>query len=128
MRSNWFKYIVTVCLLVIYVNRGLFIAAPGIEMSSTNNGLSSEINSLLEVIINLTGGQNNIDEDGDCPETYNSLIIAQLIFDPNSMNLNNLSPNTISRKMFFHYDEIIPPLDHIGIIDQPPEQLSIDNG
>jgi len=115
-------------LLVVYFNRGLFVAPSGIETSSTVNGLSSEVNSLLEVIINLAGGYNDIDEDGDCPETYNSLTLSQPLFDPNSMNISGLSPKITSRKKFYHYNESIPPLSHFGIIDQPPEQLTIDNG
>ena len=118
MRSNLFKYLITCFLLVMYINRGLFVAAPGVELS----GSHSEINSLLEVIISWAGGHNDIDEDGDCPETYNAAQIIQPFFDPNSMNVSNLSPKITSRKKFYHYNEAIPPLDHLGVIDQPPEQ------
>ena len=109
-------------MLVVYINRGLFVAAPGVEMSSAINGASSEVNSLLEVIINWAGGHNDIDEDGDCPETYNSLILVQQLFTPSSTNLYSLSPDVASRKKFYHYNEAIPPLDHLGVIDQPPER------
>ena len=111
-----------------YINRGLFVASPGVEMSSSVNGSSSEINSLLEVVINWAGGQNDIDEDGDCPEAYNSLILAQPLFDPNSTHLNNFTPKKASRKKFYHYNETIPPLYNLNTIDQPPEEWTIDNG
>jgi len=116
----------TVSLLVIYINRGLFVA--GVEMSSTQNGVSSEINSLLEVIINLAGGHNDIDEDGDCPETYNAAKTIQPLIDPNSMYATSLThPTTTVRKIFYLFDEIILSLYVYGTIDQPPEQLLIDN-
>jgi len=113
-------------LLIIYINRGLFVATPGIEMSSTVNGLSSEVNSLLEVFINLAGGHNDIDEDGDCPEAHNSLSLLQPLFVPNSVNLSGLSHKTVSHKKFYFYNEAIPPLSHFGVIEQPPEQLTIE--
>ena len=121
MHSTWFKYLTMIVLLAFYINRGLFVAAPGVEMSSTINGSSNEVNSLLEVIINWAGGENNIDEDGDCPEAYNSLILVQPLFDPNSMNVCNLTPKITSCKKFYHYNEAIPPLQNLGVIEQPPE-------
>ena len=123
MYSNWFKYLIMCFLLVMYINRGLFVAASGFEMSSTKNGTSNEINSLLEFIINLAGGQNDIDEDGDCPETYNSVSSAQPLIDLNSMNINNLTcPKIASRKKFYLYNETIAMLYNHIAIDQPPEQ------
>jgi hypothetical protein len=114
MRSNWFKYLVTISLLMIYINRGLFVAVP--EYSS-----SSEINSLLEVIINLTGGHNDIDEDGDSSETYDVAQTVQPLINPNftTICLDNLC--VPAHKLFFIFDETIFSFDTYKSIDKPPE-------
>ena len=123
MRNNWFKYLMTLVLLVTYINRGLFIAAPGVETFSAHSASGNEINSLLEIIINWAGGQNNIDEDGDSPETYSAAQIFQPLIDPNSMYATNLMhPNITIRKTFFQFNETILSLYNYGTIDHPPEQ------
>ena len=128
MRSNWFKYLMIGFLLVVYINRGLFVAAPGIEISCAHSSSGSEINSLLEIIINLAGGQNDIDEDGDSPESYNAAQIFQPLIDPNSMYASSLMhPNTAVHKIFYLFDETILSLYTYGTIDHPPEQLIIVN-
>ena len=122
MRSNWFKYLMTLVLLVTYINRGLFVAAPGFETISAHSASGNEINSLLEIIINWAGGQNNIDEDGDSPETYSAAQTFQPLIDPNSMYATNLMhPNTTIRKTFFQFNETILSLYNYGTIDHPPE-------
>ena len=121
MRNNCFNYIVTGFLLAMYINRALFVA--GVETSSAHLSYSSEINSLLEVIINLAGGHNDIDEDGDCPETYNAAKTIQPLIDPNSMFATCLAHhNPVARKKFYLLNETIPLLHNYGTIDQPPEQ------
>ena len=126
MRSNWFKYIMTGFLLVMYINRGLFVA--GIETSNAHSLSSSEINSFLEVIINWADGHNNIDEDGDCTEAYNAAPTIQPLIDPNSIYATILThPNIAARKVFYLLNETIPSLYNYGTIDHPPEQLTIDS-
>ena len=128
MRSNWFKYLMTGFLLVMYINRGLFVAAPGFEISCAHPALSNEINSLLEIIIYWTGGHNHVDEDGDSPESYSAAHTIQPLIDPNSIYAICLThPNTTIRKIFYLFDESILSLYIYGTIDHPPEQLIIDN-
>jgi len=127
MQSNWFKYLITGFLLVTYINRGLFITAPDVEMFSTHSLSGNEINSLLEIIIIWAGGDNNVDEDGDSPESYHAAQIFQPLIDPNSMYASSLMhPNTAVRNTFFLFNETIPSQYAYGTIDHPPEQLTID--
>jgi hypothetical protein len=118
MSNNWYKYILTVILLMFYLNRGLFVAMPGIEIS---NPSGSEINSLLEIIINWAGGQNHLDEDGDCPESYNVAKIIQPLIDQNLMCVCLTCPYIPIHKIFYIYNEAMPSLDTYGTIDHPPE-------
>ena len=117
MQSNCFKNIMTFSLLVFYINRGLFVS-PCIEISYSSG---NEINSLLEVIINWAGGYNDLDEDGDCPETYNAAQIAQPLIDQNLMRVCLTCPYISAHKIFYLIDEAMPSLDTYGTIDHPPE-------
>ena len=118
MRSNCFKYILAISLLMIYLNRGLFVSIPVIEISSPSG---NEINSLLEIIINWTGGHNELDEDGDCSEPYNTATTAQPLIDQNLMYVCLTCPYIPTRKIFYIFDEAMPSLDTYGTIDHPPE-------
>jgi len=120
MQSSWFKYTLTVSLLIIYINRGLFVAEPGIEFSSTHLGSSSEINSLLEVIIKMAGGDNQLDEDGDTPESYNAAKTIQPVIDHEMYN-SITCPNTIVCKTFYLTNEAKPSLHLYKNIEHPPE-------
>jgi hypothetical protein len=103
---------------MIYINRGLFVAMPGFEMS---NPSGNEINSLLEIVINWTGGHNELDEDGDCPETYNTATTTQPLIDHNQMYTCMMCPYTSARILFYIFDETMLSLDIYGTIDHPPE-------
>ena len=118
MRSNWFKYLMSFCLLVFYINRGLFVAMPGIEIS---NPSGNEINSLLEIIINWAGGHNELDEDGDLPESYNTAQSVQPLIDQNLTYVSLTCPYIPVHKIFYIFDEDMPSLDTYGTIDHPPE-------
>ena len=118
MRSNWFKYFMTVCLLITYINRGFFVAMPGIEIS---NPSGNEINSLLEIIINWNGGHNDIDEDGDLSESYNAAKTIQPLIDQNMTYISLTCPYFLAHKIFCIFDEAMPSLDTYGTIDHPPE-------
>ena len=123
MRSNCFKYIMMSVLLVMYINRGLFIAAPGFEMSGAQSSSGNEINSLLEVMIIWAGGDNSADEDGDAPETYNAAQTIQPLIDPNSLFTTYLMfSNTAVHKVFYLHNETILSLYNYGTIDHPPQK------
>ena len=126
MCSNWFKYFMMVILLVFYINRGLFVAMPGLEMSCAHSTASNEINSLLEIIINWTGGQNRLDEDGDSPESYNIAKTIQPLIDQNQMYICLTCPYTPVYKIFYIVDEAMSSLYIYGTIDHPPELLIVN--
>ena len=120
MRSNCFKYIMMSVLLLMYINRGLFVAMPSVEIP---NPFGNEINSLLEVIIIWAGGDNSADEDGDSPETYNAAQTIQPLIDPNSMFTTCLMyPNSVVHKVFYLHNETILSQSDYGTIDHPPQQ------
>ena len=61
MRKTVVKHSIIFFLLLVYLNRGIFIVPYEVE----NNG-NKEINSVMEWITQLvTGEDNGIDEDGD---------------------------------------------------------------
>ena len=126
MRNNRFKYPMIAFLLVFYINRGLFVAMPGIEIS---NSSGNEINSLLEVIINWAGGTNETDEDGDLPEQYHAAHSTQPLIAQNLMYSICLAcPQFSGRNSFYLTDETIYSLHIYGTIDHPPEsQLIIES-
>jgi len=103
---------------MIYINRGLFVALPGVELSNTSG---NEINSLLEVIINWAGGHNHLDEDGDCPESYNTAHTIQPLIDQTPAYTCLTCPYTFTHKIFYIFDEVMPSSDTYGTIDHPPE-------
>ena len=121
MRSAWFKYFITFCLLITYINRGFFVAMPGIEMSCTHPVESKEINSLLEIIINWAGGHNELDEDGDTPESYNIAKTVQPLIDQNLTCICLKCPYTSVHKIFYIFNETMYLSDIHKIIDHPPE-------
>ena len=118
MRSSCFKYCIMFLLLITYINRGLFVAMPGIEMSTYN---SAEVNSVLEVILNLAGGENDIDEDGDLPENYGAAKTVQPLIDQNMADACMVCHFVPARKILFLIDEVLASLDTYGTIDHPPE-------
>ena len=123
MKKVVVKYLMVFLLLTIYINRGVFVAMPGIELS---NSSGNEINSLLEVIINWTGSHNDVDEDGDYPENYNASQTAQPLIAQNLMYINYLThPYTTAKKILFPVVETMILSDYYGTIDKPPEQLII---
>jgi hypothetical protein len=128
MYSNWFKNILTVSLLLIYINRGFFVAMPGIEMSCAHSAASNEVNSLLEIIMNWAGGHNELDEDGDYPESYNAAQSVQPLIAQNLTYTCLTCPCTFTHKIFHIFNEAMPSLDAYGTIDHPPEQWLMING
>jgi len=121
MRTNRFQYFMIAFLLITYINRGFFVAIPGIEFS---NSSGNEINSLLEIIINLAGGTNEFDEDGDLPETYGAAHSTQpLIAQSQPYSISLACPQFSGGSSFFLIDETIHSLYIYGTIDHPPESV-----
>ena len=124
MCSNWLKYLISLCLLVIYINRGLFVAMPGIETSRVS---VLEINSLLEVVMNLAGGHNEIDEDGDAPESYGGAKSVQPLINHNHTYASLTCPYEETRKIFYTRNDAMLPSGNYKTIEKPPEELKIEN-
>ena len=129
MRNSWFKYSIMVCLLVVYINRGLFVAMPGAELSGSTD---DEINSILELVLDLTGRPNHVDEDGDCPESYSFTTITQPLIAQNFIySMNTGCTYATESNLFELFDESVDSIDYNRTIDHPPEnneQLTINNG
>jgi hypothetical protein len=71
MQKTVVKYSIISFLLLVYINRGLFITPYEIE----NHG-NNELNSVIEWITQLvTGESNDIDEDGDLQTDCNSVTV-----------------------------------------------------
>lgn len=127
MLKNSLKWMVIACLLISYINRGLFIAMPGTESKPLCEHCQegNEINTLIEflmVMINHDNG-NNIDEDGDSPEHYNSFKSVQLFafqIISQSLQLHASIPVAI-KKSFIPKQENIPSFLVYGQIDHPPQ-------
>jgi hypothetical protein len=111
---------------MIYINRGLFVAMPGIEISFATPAASNEINSVLEVILNWAGGHNELDEDGDMPETYNAASTIHPLIDHHFNDIFSERPYVSMYKLFYITDENIYSSGFYGIIDQPPKQFIIE--
>jgi len=120
MFMQWLKYLLIAFLMVSYLNRGLFVAAPETESLSLSE--KGEINSLFEFLQKtLTGYENDIDEDGDCPEAYNFLTTQILIDQSLIAALTLKQPPLSTRKTMFPLSETMLPSPIYGIVDQPPE-------
>jgi len=117
MHRNWVKYIMTVSLLVIFINRALFVAMPGVEISCSSN----DVNTLLETIFNWAGIHNDIDEDGDSPENYNAASSVQPLIDNIFSRICITCPFTSLNKLFNVFNDAVTLLDAYGTIDHPPE-------
>ena len=76
MRNAVGRYSIIVFLLLVYINRGLFVVP-----FETENCTDEETNSIIELAMQLiTGVSNDIDEDGDLQNDCNSTKIPKLDF------------------------------------------------
>jgi hypothetical protein len=114
-----------VFLMLSYINRGLFVdmSEANVMCSSDTSQKKNEINSVLELIFNLTGYANDIDEDGDSPENYISfqfskLLVCQEFYQ--NLTIGNLLPKNIKRT-FCVLSDAIYSLPVYGQIDHPPQ-------
>jgi hypothetical protein len=111
---------VTVCFLLIYVNRGLFIASVETDFNS-----GCEINSVAEWLLELVTGQsNNLDEDGNSHDTCNSHQTLQIFTAHQVLQMLEMwnKPAADAEKIFFPVNESIPDLYLVMQIDHPPKQ------
>jgi len=117
MQKPIVRHLMTIFLLLIYINRGFFISS-AYEMESPNG----EINSVAELLIELiTGESNDIDEDGDMQTDCNSVTPHDFSQQfAQSIELANLFSKNIN-KFRFSNNENLPGNNYYGQIDQPPE-------
>jgi len=105
-----------ILLMLIYINRGLFVSA-AYEIDNRENG---EINTVIELIIQLaTGEENGIDEDEDMQS--NSICVNIIQHDcSQNFELTNLLANN-AKKLVFPNKEDTPSSNFNDQIDHPPE-------
>jgi hypothetical protein len=110
----------TLILLMIFINRSLFVTPVEVPNSS-----GIEINSVLEVIIHWAeGGYNDVDEDGDCPGNYDVAPTFQPLPNQNQINTNFLMyPSAANQYLFCLINEAMISSGYYGTIDQPPEMV-----
>ena len=117
MQKKFVKYSLISLLLLIYINRGLFVSPHEIE----NHGVA-ETNSIIEWVLQLvTGESNDIDEDGDMQSSCNFTLIYLQDFPPHSIQVN-LFPKDIKKNKFFNKENFIQK-DFYDQIDRPPEMV-----
>ena len=115
MQNRVLKYSIIFFLLLVYINRGLFVFAYEIE----NQG-SGEINSVVEWLQQLvTGKSNDIDEDGDAQADWNFTQISLYDFplQPTKLNLFSIE----IKKIELPYKENFLLNDFYSQIDHPPK-------
>jgi hypothetical protein len=119
MQKPVIRNILTIFLLLMYINRGFFISGT-YEMESPNG----EINSVVELIVELiTGESNDIDEDGDSQTDCTGSGIVHYDFSQQlaqSTEFMNLFSKNI-KKSGFSNNENLPKNNFHNQIDQPPE-------
>ncbi|MCL2597124.1 MAG: hypothetical protein FWD66_05595 [Paludibacter sp.] len=116
MRKTVVKYLVIFIFLLVFINRGVFVTP--YEIENTDN---KEINSIIELVIQfVTGGSNNIDEDGNNQTDCNSVRIVHYDFFQQltqSFEFANLFPkeikiNTFPNKLNFTIQGFRNQIDH----------------
>jgi len=121
MQKTAVKYSIIFFLLLIYINRGIFITP--YEIENQNN---KEINSIVEWVVEfVTGQSNDIDEDGDLQTDCNSVHIVYHDFSQQlSQNLEfaNLFSKDIAKNRFSNKENFLIQ-DFCAQIDQPPEGI-----
>ena len=113
------KYLIIFFLLLVYINRGVFITPYEFE----NHG-NKEINSVVEWITQLiTGEENDIDEDGDLQNDCNSANTLHHDFlqqFAQSLGLTNLFSKDIAENRFPNEENFLI-CDFYPQIDHPPQ-------
>jgi hypothetical protein len=112
MRKTVVKYLIIFFLLLVYINRGVFIAP-----YETENHGNNETNSIIEWIAQLvTGESNDIDEDGDMQSDCNSVntfFYPELVQYLDLLNFHSKSTEIIfPRKENFYLKDFYTQIDH----------------
>jgi hypothetical protein len=125
MITQGLKYLLIVFMMLSYLNRGLFVAAPETELVSIPE--KGEINSMVEFLQKIiTGYENDIDEDGDCPESYN-FVTSQILIDQSLIAALTLKqPPLFIQKTLIPLTETILPSPIYGVVDHPPEKWTVN--
>ena len=112
--------------MLVYINRGLFVGASEITSSCPSNSVyvDDEINSVLEFVLKLAGCHvNDIDDDGDSPESYFPFEIRQLLVYQELARMleqNNVFAKDLKKKFYIFPDTVYSLLMYKQI-DHPPE-------
>lgn len=121
MQDAVVKYSLIALLLLVYINRSLFIAPYEVE----NHG-NNEVNSMVEWLIQLiSGDSNDIDEDGDIQTDCNYVKIVLHDFSQQTakfFELTDLSSRDLE-KLTFPKKEDFPVNDFYSEIDHPPQVI-----
>ena len=121
MQNSTVKHLLTIILLLVYINRGFFISSAD-ETKSNDN----EINSVVEWLVEwVTGENNNFDEDGDSQSDCNYVKIVQHDFSQQfTKNLELANQFSINKNNFsIPNKENLPPINFFDKIDKPPEMV-----
>lgn len=119
MQKTITQYLIVIFLLMVYINRGLFVAAT----CEVENHEGKEINTVIELVMQLVCGKSNdIDEDGDSADPYNTFNFMSSFVCNNfsKTSQHNLPFKTLSKKHYVASDAIFS-LSVYGQIDPPPE-------
>lgn len=121
MQKPFIKYLTIFFLLLVYINRGVFITPYELE-----NPGNQEINSLIEWVIQIiTGESNNMDEDGDAQTDCNSVKIEHYDFSQQltqSLELANLISKDVTKNRFPNAEKFSIS-DFYSQIDHPPQEI-----
>ena len=116
MKQNIGKYVIIISLLLTYANRGLFVSA------AYESEMSKEINSVIELFIQLINGEgNDIDEDGDMQTHCGFTPLSLFDFSQPLVQANFYLED--SNPIGFPHKENIPYKDFYCQIDHPPERI-----
>jgi len=121
MRKTVIKYLITFILLLVYINRGVFVTP--YEMENQGN---DEINSIAEWIQQfITGKGNGIDEDGDLQTDTDCHSANVVHYDftqqlTQEIEFGNLFAKNIAKNIFPDEESFLVQ-DFRPQIDQPPE-------
>ncbi len=118
------KCLLIFLLLITYVNRGFFVSSPDAEPAHIAGTEHAEVNSLIEFWYKIISGhENDVDEDGNSPESYHFAKVVQPIIDHRFIQSIDLrQPVSFSTNTPFPFNEASFPSPNYGTIDHPPEK------
>ena len=117
MQNAVVKYSIIFLLLLLYLNRGVFVVPYEVE-----NHSNKEINSVVEWVLQLvTEESNDIDEDGDLQTDCSFTPVFIHEFPPQFTQLN-LFPKEVKKTVFPYKDNFFLN-DFYSQIEKPPETI-----